>query len=243
MDIFEAPFLEGAGDEGASGSMQRSVDDAKVFLALDDGGIDRDAVHHVEVDLVDVFADDLDEVLIAFELDVADLHLVDFFDDGGVMRGQDLCAVVPVGFVAVILARVVAGGDVDTALTAQVTDGKRYFGRGAQVVEEVDLDAVGREDGCRNLGELAAVVAAVVAYDDGDLVAVLEALVQVVGQALGGGAYGIDVHAVAAGTHDAAQAACAEFQILVETVNQFGLVVAVQHTLYFGLGFCVVGRG
>ena len=159
------------------------------------------------------------------------------------MRGQHLCAIIPIGLVAVVLARVVAGGDVDAALATQVADGKGNFRRRAQVVKEIDLDAVGREDGCRDFSKLAAVVAAVVSHNHGDLLQVLEVLVQVVGQTLGGGTHGIDVHTVAAGTHDATQAARAKFQILVEAVYQLGLVLVFQHTFHFGLGFCIVCRG
>ena len=36
--------------------------------------------------------------------------------------------------------------DVDSVLTAQVTDGKRHFGSRTQVVKQIYFDAVGRED-------------------------------------------------------------------------------------------------
>ena len=64
--------------------------------------------------------------------------------------------------------------------------------------------------------KIARVVAHVVAYDDTDLGHVGECLFEVVCQALGCSADGIDVHAVAAGTHDAAKAACAKFEVFVE---------------------------
>ena len=80
-------------------------------------------------------------------------------------------------------------------------------------------------------------------YDYGDLLQILEVLVQIISQTLGSGPHGIDVHAVAAGTHDATQAARAKFQILVEAVYQLGFVLVFQHTFHFGLGFCIVGRG
>ncbi len=71
-------------------------------------------------------------------------------------------------------------------------------------------------------------------YGDGNLGEVLEGLFQIVGQALGGGAHGVDVHAVCAGAHNAAQTAGAEFKVLVEGFDKRGGVFGVEHLFYFG---------
>ena len=54
------------------------------------------------------------------------------------------------------------------------------------------------------------------AYYDTDLGQVAECLEQIVGETLGGRAHGVDVHAVGARAHYAAQTAGAEFQVFVE---------------------------
>ena len=65
-----------------------------------------------------------------------------------------------------------------------------------------------------------------------DLRQVLEAVLEIVGEALGGGADSVDVHAVGAGAHDTAQATCAEFQILVESLDQLRLILGVKHAAH-----------
>ena len=89
---------------------------------------------------------DVDEFLVALKLHVAYLYLVHLVYDALVVGSQHLCAVVPVGFVAVIFAGVVRSGDVDSGLAAQLTDGKRNLRCGSEALEEVHFDAVGRED-------------------------------------------------------------------------------------------------
>ena len=64
----------------------------------------------------------------------------------------------------------------------------------------------------------AAIVAAVVSDCHFDFF-VWEGFFQVVGQTLCGHAYGVDIHTVGADTHDAAQASCSEFEILIEALG------------------------
>ena len=82
-------------------------------------------------------------------------------------------------------------------------------------------------------------MADVVAYDNLDF-ALGEGFLEVVGEALGGGADGVDVHAVAAGAHDAAQAACAKFEVLVERFDKVCFVFGVKHFLNCLAGSFVV---
>ena len=127
-----------------------------------------------------------------------------------------------------------AGGEDDTALAAQMADSERHFGRGAHVVEEIYLDAVGREDVGTGLGKEAGVVSAVVTHHYRNLVQILEGGVEIVGQALRGSANGIDVHAVGAGAHDSAQTARTKLQTSVEGVDEGRLIGVVEHSLHFG---------
>ena len=132
-------------------------------------------------------------------------------------------------------------GDDDPALAAELADGEAHLGRGAQLLEEVDAYAVGREYAGGRLGEEAGVVAAVVADADG-LGALGERLVDVVGESLRGRAHGVYVHAVAADTHDAAQAPGPELQIVVERLDKLRRVLGVEHAPHLGARVLVVGR-
>ena len=83
-------------------------------------------------------------------------------------------------------------------------------------------------------------VAAVVAYDNSEVSAPWEGLEDVVGKALCGSAYDVAVHAVCACAHDAAQAACAELEALVEGIDQRRLVLSVKQCLHFGFRLFVI---
>ena len=240
VHVVEAPEFERARNEHFARAVQRRVHNLEVVLALDAFGVNAQGVYLVKIDFVNLFANDFDEFGAAFKLDVLHFHLVHLVDDALVVRSEHLCAVVPVGFVAVIFLGVVAGRKDNTALAAQVANGKRHFGRGAHVVEQVNLDAVGREDVGGSFGKEAAVVAAVVTYHHGDLLHVLKVQVKVVSQALRGSAHGVFVHAVGSCAHDAAQTARAEFERAVEGVDEFRFVLILQHGFHGLLGFCVV---
>ena len=80
------------------------------------------------------------------------------------MWSQHLRTIVPVCLVAVILAGVVRSGDVHTSLTLQVTDGERNLRCRTQALEEINLDAVSREDVGNTLSKHTTIVTAVVTY-------------------------------------------------------------------------------
>ena len=110
------------------------------------------------------------------------------------------------------------------------------------IVEDEDIDAVGRHHvGC-NPGEFLAVVAAVVGYAETQVI-LLAVGQDIVCKALGGHTYRVFVHAVGAYTHNAAQAAGAEFKILVESIFKCsGVAVAEFDYLAFGFGIEVAGE-
>ena len=104
--------------------MKRSIHNAEVFLATDDFGVDRDGVNHVQINLIHFLADNLNQVLVAVELDVGHRHLVHLFDNGSIVRSKHLRTVIPISLVAVVFSGIVAGGNVDTALATEVADGE-----------------------------------------------------------------------------------------------------------------------
>ena len=104
--------------------MQRSVDYLQVVLTLDDVGIYLDCLYLFEIYLVDVFSDNLYQLLVALELDVGYLNLVYFVDDANIVWCQHLCAVRPVSLVSVVFARIVACRYVHASLASQVSYGE-----------------------------------------------------------------------------------------------------------------------
>ena len=128
---------------------------------------------------------------------------------------------------------------VDATLCSELSDGERDFRCRAEALEEIALDAVGGEDGSDCLCKQSAVVAAVVAYNGCEVCAAWECFVYIVGEALCCHAYDVFVHAVGAGSHDAAQAACAELERAIERFDESCRVGVVEHGLNF-LTCCLV---
>ena len=195
---------------------------------IDDLELIRDLFHHGLVDghghdvlkesLVRLRADDLNEAGGRGLLKTHELHIVENVElahlcgDGGCVLRRELCAVGPVDLVAVVLAGIVAGGDVDARRRAVVHDGKGELRRRAQGVEYADADAIGGHD-ARGLARKALAVQAAVVADDDALLAGFFALgLDDRGERLGGPADDMDVHPVKARCHDAAQARRAELQ-------------------------------
>ena len=116
--------------------------------------------------------------------------------------------------------------DHDAGDGALEPDGVTHLRRGTYVVEDEDLDAVGRHHFRRDAGELLAAQAAVIR--DADLQVSPAAMAQdIVRQALRSYAHRVFVHPVGADAHQSAQAAGAELQVLVERVFQTrGVLVA-----------------
>ncbi len=211
--------------------MHRRVNDIEVFLAQNDVLVDHRFLDSLQVVPVHLATDDVDEFLVALKLHVVDGHFVDLVDDAFVVRSEHLSTVIPVSLVAVILTRIVGCCDIDTGLAAQLTDGERDLGGGSEALEEIYLDAIGGENISHCLGEHPTVVAAVVTDDHAEVITARESLEDVVGEALSSHADDILIHTVGASAHDAAQTACAEFEVAVECVDEFGLVVIVKHGL------------
>ncbi len=104
--------------------MHGRIDDVEVFLAQDDVLIDHGLLDCLQVVPVHFATDDFDELFVALELHVVDLHFVHLVDDALVVRGEHLGAVFPIGLVAIVFLGIVAGGDVDACLAAELTDGE-----------------------------------------------------------------------------------------------------------------------
>ena len=156
---------------------------------------------------------------------IEDVDLFQSSGDGvGVVRGQ-LGAVLPVDLVAIVLLRIVAGGDVDARLAAVLPHGEAQLRRGAEGLEDPHMDTVGGADLRRRPGELHGVVPAVHTDSHAPALALLALGADDLGKALGGPADHMDVHVVQAHGHDAPQAGGAELQRAVEpALNLLGVI-------------------
>ena len=142
----------------------------------------------------------------------------------------DLAAVCTVDLVAVVLGRVVAGGDADARAAAVVPHRPAQRRSRFQTGINIGLDAVCRKDSCGFAGKHIALDTAVVA--DGNFLRQVGGI-QVVGKALRSFADVVDIHPVGASTDDAPQTAGAEFQLPVEPVGD-GILVACDCFQLFG---------
>ena len=225
VHVLDADLLEDAAHRLVAGAVQRRVDDLELLarglhqLRLDGERLDVGDV--VVVDLL--LADDLQKarlarrglihlhrVLIAVLADERQ-HLI------GVLR-RHLRAVLPVDLVAIVLRRVVAGGDDDAGDGVQVAHRVGEHRHRAQLIEQVDVDALMRQHQRGRLGKLRAHAAGIVG-DDHAAAGVLGVLtVDVVREALGRAAHIVQVHAVGARAEHAAHARSAKGQLGIEAI-------------------------
>ena len=216
--------------------MERRVDDLHIAVLAHALGRQRQRVHPLEVDLVELLVEDGDVLRILAREDhvhIGDLgHLL---DDVLVVRRRHLRPVGPIGLIAVVLLGVVRCGDHHARLALEFADREAQLGRGAQCVEQIDREAVRGENIGHALGEQARIVAAVVPHGHADRLA-REVLLQVVRKTLRRSAHRIDVHPVGTHAHDAAQTARTKLEVLVEALDELLHIVLHQiFDLFFGL--------
>ena len=168
------------------------------------------------------------------------MHLVHLCDRVLIVRCDHLRTIAPISLVSVILFRIVRSRQDDTALATQLTDRIRHLRCRAQALEQINLDAIGRENIRWDLRKLTAVVAAIVSNHHLDLLQVGKLLLQVVGETLCSRTNCIDVHTVGTHTHDTTQATRTELQVFIEALDQLCRILTVQQCLYLSTCFCVI---
>ena len=108
MHILEPEVRQGLGHHGNTSAVQRGVNNAEVFSFRHRLRIQGEPFDQGEIDVVDVLADDADQVgaTVPFHL-IYGLDFVDLSDDVFVVRRHELAAIVPIDLVTVIFFRVV----------------------------------------------------------------------------------------------------------------------------------------
>ena len=158
------------------------------------------------------------------------------------MRSQYLCTIIPIGLITVIFFRVMRSCQDDTALTSQMTNGKRHLRSGTHILKQIYLDTISRENICWDFGKQTAVVTAIMTNHNSYLFKVFKVLIKIVGQSLSSCTDSIYIHTVTTYSHDTAQTACTKFQIFIKCFYQIGFIFIFQHTLYLCLSFGIVCR-
>ena len=69
---------------------------------------------------------------------------------------------------------------------------------------------------------------------------IFESCVDIVGKSLSSSSHCVDVHAVATRSHNATKATSTKLQVLVERLDELGLVVGLNHGLDLSFGFLVI---
>ena len=173
---------------------------------------------HVVV--IHLTTDDLNLIPVSLELHLVDSNLVYFLDDTCIVWSQNLSTITPVSLVTIVLLRVVRSSYVDTSLGTEFTDSERNLWCRTEALEEISLDAIGREDGSYGLSEETGVVTAVVTYHYRKVLLTWESLEDVVSKALCSHTNDIFVHSVGTCAHNTAQTTSTELQILIESIYE-----------------------
>ena len=200
--------------------MDRSIDNLHVFVTGDSCRINRNSFHHVQINLIDVFTNNLNQLRISLEFNIGSRsNCIHFVDDTFIVWSQYLCTIVPICLVTVIFFRIVRSSQNDTALATEVTDGERHFRCRTHIVKQIYFNTIGRENISRSLRKQTAVVAAIVTDYYRNLRQVFEVLFQIVGKSLSGSTYRIDIHTIATYAHNTTQTTSTKFKIFVESFN------------------------
>ena len=231
------------GDGHKAGAVQRAVDqleagslaDARADGARLDGGVE--GVDAVVTNILDQAL--RQTVLKGDQLGAGqDIGFLNFgVNDVGGLIGH-LATVRAVGLVAVVLGRVVAGGDHDTRVAVVIAGGKAQRGNRHQSLVDADLDVVCSQNLGGRFGKQIALDAAVIADGNG-LTAALR--LDPVGKALCCLTDNINIHAVGARADDAAQTGGAELQGHGKAVLNGGIVPL--NAFQLGLEVCVIQLG
>ena len=114
VHILKAPLFQGSRNEYPTCTMERSIDNAKVFLTLNHFRINGEGMDFIQIHLVYVLTDNLNQIFVTFELDVLNSHFVYLINNGCIVRGKHLRTIIPIGLVTVVFFRVMACSQVDT---------------------------------------------------------------------------------------------------------------------------------
>ena len=222
-NVLVAQTAQDLGHQTVAGTVERRVHQLEIIgNLLYAVRIYRNLNDFAEVSLVGLLRQNTDQTVFDGLIVVCsfytgeDIGLCHFAGNHVCLGRRKLRAVLPVNLVAVVLRRVVAGGDVDAGDAAKLADGKGKLRRRAQRLEPVRLDAICRQCQRCFLGKFRGHMTGVKCDRHAFCRAAL--LDDVICQSLGRTADGVDIHPVNTCTDDAAQSCRTKLQIHIETL-------------------------
>ena len=154
-------------------------------------------------------------------------ELIDLFDllQHAVSDGRtDLAAVLPVGFISVVVLRIVGCSDIDTGDGMQKTDRISQLRSGPQGRIDIGLDPVGSQYACGKQTEFSGFMTAVMSDDDASVHGLLAIALDEIGYALRCSANHVDIHTVGSGFQFASQSGRTESDVLIESLFDLLLI-------------------
>ena len=210
MNIVKAPRSQCTWNHYTTSTMQRSIDNLKIMLILDYLWVNADSLYLLQINLINILADNLNQRLIAFELNILNLNLVYFVDNTLVMWRKYLCTIIPISLITIVLTWVMTCSNIHTCLCLQMTNSKRTLWSRTKIVEKINLYAISREDISNGLSKETRIVTAVVANNYTNLLLILEVNLQIISKALSCHTDGIDIHTIRACAHNTTKSTCTE---------------------------------
>ena len=166
----EPEFFQQDRDEHATGAVEGGENNFEIsgLLTLQQLGLQHHRLDTGKVLLVHVGAEHRQFTLLISRHGRVGLVLdrVDLFDDACGMRFDDARTIAEINFEAVVMGRIVTGGEHDAGIGAELTDSEGHFRCRAAAVEEIDVSAVFHGDPGTCLSEFRRKVARVVSEDD-----------------------------------------------------------------------------
>ena len=222
--------------------MQRSIDDIQVALAQDDILVYHHTLHCHHIVVVHFAADNLNQVFVAFPFHALHLHLVHLINNTLVVRLQYLRTVLPIGFITIVLSRVMTSGNIHSALAFEATNSKTYLRCRTKTLEEIHLNTIRREYIGNGLGKQTTIVATVMShhYRYSSVLNIFETVLnlnleQIIGVALCSLRHDVLIHTIGTCAHNSAQSARTKLQRTVETINEFRFIFGIHHCLHLRL--------
>ena len=238
-NIGKAEVAQRRGNQLHTCTVHRRIDDLHIVVLCNCLGSHRQTLNACQIDFVELLTQNGDILGVLTKLDLVDRgDLLNLSNDILVVRGSYLRTISPICLVAIVLLGIVRRRYNNTALAPQLTNCEAQLGGRTQFVEQINLEAIRCENVGNTLSKEARVVTRVVRYGNLHLLT-LEALLQVVRQALSSHTDSIFVHTVRTHAHNAAQTARTELQVFIEALGQL-LSIVVNQILNLRFGSLIV---
>ena len=159
------------------------------------------------------------QILVGIKLDLVVIQIFDGIDNGFILRRNNLSTIFPIYFVAIIFRWIVRCRKYNSALAAQIFQGKRQFWSGSQIRKQIHLNAISREN-ISNQFSQGFTIMTTVKSDNGFQGLVWKGNFQIIRKSLRTFSKRVFVDAVVSNAHNTAHATRSKFEIFIKTFFQ-----------------------